>query len=139
MPRLVRAPHVHLKWLSLEMKRLIGAQSIDIRRVGKRKGAACYISKYIGKDPEAFKGCKRWWRSHNYDLSEDDDSQPLRYGYRGNEAPVTLGRYIKILEDQGVHIVEQRRCNVRWAECQEHRDRADGMRGGKEGVSSCRS
>src|SRR3546814_1256446 len=45
MHLLVRAPYVHWKWLSLEMKRLIGAQSIDIRRVGKRKGAAYYISK----------------------------------------------------------------------------------------------
>src|SRR3546814_20125951 len=82
MHLLVRAPYVHWKWLSLEMKRLIGAQSIDIRRVGKRKGAAYYISKYIGKDPEAFKGCKRWWRSHNYDLREDDGREPLRSGSR---------------------------------------------------------
>jgi len=68
-------PHLHIlcrtkwipqDWLSEEMQREIGAPIVDIRRVKGRKQVASYVTKYIGKNPEKFSGCKRYWRSQDY-------------------------------------------------------------------------
>lgn len=65
-------PHLHIlsrvkwidhSWLSNLMKSLIGAPVVDIRHVDKARNVARYVSKYIGKDPQPFEGCKRYWRS----------------------------------------------------------------------------
>jgi hypothetical protein len=69
-------PHLHIllrvqwldqKWISAIMKERMDAPIVDIRRVKGEKEAAAYVSKYVGKDPVAFKGCKRYWRSQDWD------------------------------------------------------------------------
>lgn len=114
MHLLIRSKYIHWKWISLVMKRLIGAQCVDIRRITKRKGAAHYISKYIGKDPHSFVGCKRWWRSHNYDLGREPPADRIKWGHRWEKAEVHLSRYREVLEDNGCTIVEERRGFIRW-------------------------
>lgn len=68
-------PHLHIlarskwidqKWLSAELEEHIGAPIVDIRRIKSKRQAANYVAKYIGKDPESFEGCKRYWRSLDY-------------------------------------------------------------------------
>lgn len=75
-------PHLHIllrckwidqRWLSRQMAEMINAPIVDIRRVWNTQHAATYISKYIGKDPVAFTGCKRYWKSRDYDLRTTDD------------------------------------------------------------------
>lgn len=65
-------PHLHIltrsrwidqRWLSDEMERLIGAPVVHVRRIRGRRKAAYYVAKYLGKDPTAFQGCKRYWRT----------------------------------------------------------------------------
>jgi len=72
-------PHLHIlcrtkwipqDWLSDEMKREIGAPIVDIRRIKGRKQVASYVTKYVGKNPEKFPGCKRYWRSQDYILEK---------------------------------------------------------------------
>lgn len=80
-------PHLHIllrvkwlsqKWLSRQMQQLIDAPIVDIRRVNGSSKIAAYIAKYIGKDPQRFKGTKRYWSSRDYDqgpsVDQDDDS-----------------------------------------------------------------
>ena len=68
-------PHVHIvarckwldqKWLSDMMRDLIGSPVVDVRRVSGVSKVAHYITKYISKNPERFKGVKRYWRSLDY-------------------------------------------------------------------------
>lgn len=67
---LCRAPYIPQKWLSQQMDELISAPVVDIRRVGAAKNAARYVAKYVGKGPKAFAALKRYWKSKNYDQSE---------------------------------------------------------------------
>lgn len=78
-------PHLHLvirggfipwKWLRKAWEEITGSTGIDIRKIGTKGQAAFYVAKYIGKDLSAFEGCKRWWRSHDYNSLEVDDWQP---------------------------------------------------------------
>lgn len=70
-------PHLHIlmrvkwldqRWVSDVMRELIGAPIVDIRRVRSAKQAAAYVAKYVGKDPMTFNGCKRYWRSQDWEL-----------------------------------------------------------------------
>lgn len=69
-------PHLHIlsrvryldqKTLSAWAGELLDAPIVDIRRIDAHRGIARYVSKYVGKDPEQFGTCKRYWQSPDYD------------------------------------------------------------------------
>lgn len=75
-------PHLHIllrvkwlsqKWLSQQMRDLIEAPIVDIRKVTGPSKIAAYIAKYIGKDPQRFVGTKRYWASQDWELPGPDD------------------------------------------------------------------
>lgn len=79
-------PHLHIlmrvkwldqRWVSGVMRDLIGAPIVDIRRVRSAKQAAAYVAKYVGKDPVTFAGCKRYWRSQDWELTPANDNEEL--------------------------------------------------------------
>ena len=68
-------PHLHIlsrvrwidqKWLSAQMRALIGAPVVDIRRIDSPGRAAAYVGKYVGKAPGKFGTSKRYWRTRDY-------------------------------------------------------------------------
>lgn len=78
-------PHLHLlirsgfipwKLLRKMWESITGSFEVDIRKIDSRGKAAFYVSKYIGKDLSAFEGCKRWWRSRDYNEGDAEDYQP---------------------------------------------------------------
>ena len=78
-------PHLHIlmrvkwldqRWVSGVMRDLIGAPIVDIRRVRSAKQAAAYVAKYVGKDPVTFPGCKRYWRSQDWELFAANENEP---------------------------------------------------------------
>ena len=87
-------PHLHIlmrvkwldqRWVSGVMRELIGAPIVDIRRVRSAKQAAAYVAKYVGKDPVPFDGCKRYWRSQDWELfaaNDDDAPEPEAATFR---------------------------------------------------------
>lgn len=77
---LARAGWIDQKWLSEVMGRLIGAPIVDIRKIQDAGRAAAYVSKYVGKDPTVFRGCKRWWRSHSYEVDKQDRHAKVQFG-----------------------------------------------------------
>ncbi len=71
-------PHLHIlarvqwishSWLREQMKRLIDAPIVEIEQVKNKKKLAYYISKYIGKDPQRFHTCKRYWCTRDWELT----------------------------------------------------------------------
>jgi len=71
-------PHLHIlcrvkwidqRWLSNQMRVMIGAPIVDIRQVKSQRQVALYISKYIGKEPHRFATCKRYWSTRSYVLA----------------------------------------------------------------------
>lgn len=70
-------PHLHIlarvrwidqAWLSRQMRDLVNAPIVDIRRVKGKRMIASYITKYVGKEPGKFGTCKRYWRTKDYQL-----------------------------------------------------------------------
>lgn len=82
-------PHLHIlarckwldqKWLSTQMAELMSSPVVDIRRVRSTRQAANYVTKYVGKEPEPFKGCKRYWCTRDYDQDTwEPDHTPGRW------------------------------------------------------------
>jgi hypothetical protein len=116
MHLLIRGPFIPWKWLSLTWKRLIGAFHVDIRKIHGPTEAARYVAKYIGKEPFAFEGCKRWWRSHNYDLSKREHDRRPRFGFGWRQEAGTIGDFIDELRRTGAKIVESNSRYVHWTE-----------------------
>lgn len=75
-------PHLHIllrsEWLSQKymsevMAELISAPIVDVRRIKSAAQIANYVGKYVGKDPHAFQGTKRYWSSRDYCVAQPDD------------------------------------------------------------------
>jgi hypothetical protein len=45
---------------------------IWIEAVTDQQKAAVYVSKYLAKSPWSYEGCKRYWASHDFDLSKQE-------------------------------------------------------------------
>lgn len=74
-------PHLHIlarcqwidqEWLSNQMKTLIDAPIVDIRRINGARHVAHYVSKYVGKGPGQFGTCKRYWHTRDYPLDRPE-------------------------------------------------------------------
>lgn len=74
-------PHLHImlrnvwidqKWISAEMDALIGSPIVDIRKIDNPGRASGYVAKYAGKAAHKFGNAKRYWRSKDYLLKEQE-------------------------------------------------------------------
>lgn len=74
---LYRGPWISQRWLSRYMGRRLDSPVVDIRKVKSKKRSARYLAKYIAKDSEHFRGCKRTWRTHHYNAKEAPKPKPL--------------------------------------------------------------
>ena len=77
-------PHIHLalsgpfipqRLLSKWMHELIDSHRVWIKEITDPIDAAGYLTKYMTKDPNRFKGCKRFWFSRHYEPEKNDDEQ----------------------------------------------------------------
>lgn len=78
---LLRCKWIDFKWLSDQMRERIDSPRVNIQRLQTAAQAAYYVTKYIGKDPARFEGCKRYWRS--LDWVVDRDTWDEWYGDKG--------------------------------------------------------
>lgn len=74
---LMRAPFIPQRTISRLMDDLIGSPIVDIRRISTAREAAAYVSKYVGKDPHAFLGVKRYWRSQDWWKPDPDGNAAI--------------------------------------------------------------
>lgn len=73
---LCRSKYIPQQWISRFMDEAIGAPVVDIRRIRGKRMAVNYVTKYVGKQPHHFEGLKRYWRSQDYVLDQEDISTP---------------------------------------------------------------
>jgi hypothetical protein len=85
-------PHLHIlarctfmaqEWLSQRLKEYADSPIVHIRAVKSMKRAAWYVAKYTAKAPQKFTGCKRYWRTFGYDVSEGKQDRPLHDHFKG--------------------------------------------------------
>lgn len=80
-------PHLHVllrceflpqKWLSAQMRDLVGAPFVWISKVRDQLGAVTYVSKYVTKEPGRFGNSRRYWASRQWSLDPvEPDSLPV--------------------------------------------------------------
>lgn len=80
---LARCPFFPQAWLSKQMDKYCSSPIVDIRSIKSKKRAAWYVAKYTAKAPEKFDRCKRYWRTHKYDLSDSRLERPVHDFYKG--------------------------------------------------------
>lgn len=68
---LLRSPYIAQRTISRYMAELIESPIVDIRRIRGAKEVIRYVAKYITKAPKQFDRAKRYWKSQNYDESEN--------------------------------------------------------------------
>lgn len=105
---LCRAPWINQEWLSNRWEELTGAKIVDIRRIKDNAKAYYYVTKYIGKQLSAFKGCKRWWRSHNYNIDEKEERPKVTFGARWEVVERRWCDYIADLKHFGYELRNER-------------------------------
>ncbi len=111
-------PHLHIlarvkwishSWLREQMLRLIDAPIVEIAEVKNKKKLAYYISKYIGKDPQRFASCKRYWCTRDWQLTKYDPEPPTgRWDHRWHLVRTPLAALAEEWRDHG-HDVQQSR------------------------------
>lgn len=106
---LCRMPYVHWRKLRKYWQDIIGAYMVDVRFIKKKTQVLFYVTKYIGKDLAAFKGCKRWWRSHNYSEGEEAREPLFLFGDRIHIEPMAFNFYKAKMQALGCEIEEQGR------------------------------
>jgi hypothetical protein len=77
---LQRGPFIPQRWLSAQMAELLKSRIVDIRRVNSASQAARYVAKYIGKEPQRFGTCKRYWHTKNWDQRDKVEEQTSIWG-----------------------------------------------------------
>lgn len=78
-----RTPYLWIGWLSKRMGELHDSPQVWINEIGDLRRRASYVSKYMGKDPHRFAGCKRYWRSLDWLLDRSDDDTPVAHEGEG--------------------------------------------------------
>lgn len=101
MHLLLRAPYMHWKVLRAMWQEITGAFEIDIRYIKKASQVLFYVTKYIGKDLHKFDGCKRWWRSHNYQELSDDLPAIYKSGLLYTKVEKEFSSIVAKAEDDG--------------------------------------
>lgn len=78
----LRSTFIDIHWLKAAWEEIIGAWNVDIRIIPDPTRSARYVSKYLGKDLHHFEGCKRWWRTHDYEIEKEEARIKVTYGQR---------------------------------------------------------
>lgn len=111
---LMRCRYIHQRWYSDTMARLIGAPIVDVRFIKETGRVAAYVAKYVSKAPEGFASCKRWWRSHDYEVAAEEREPFARFGPFTSEVKRTLESLANQKRRQGWTIEEEGTEYVRW-------------------------
>ena len=107
MHLLLRAKFMPQQILKAMWKDIMGAGSVDLRFIKDTGRVLAYIVKYIGKDLGKFEGCKRWWRSQNYDLGEDEYEKPHLFGDRIFVTNFNYEQLAQQMRVEGYHIKQK--------------------------------
>jgi hypothetical protein len=119
-------PHLHIlarvewishSWLREQMQRLINAPIVEVQEVKNKKKLAYYISKYIGKDPQRFHTCKRYWSTRDWELTSfEPEVAPGRWHRRWTLVRTPLSALAEEWRSQGLDVeVSRHRILSTWS------------------------
>ena len=98
---LARSIWIHQGYLSDCLRELARAPIVWIERIQPGRSLAAYISKYVGKDPHHFQGCKRFWRSLDWIVQKakwiEENSHPRGAWKVCNYSVAALARRVAAL------------------------------------------
>lgn len=120
---LMRCRFISQKWYSDTMRRLIGAPIVDVRFIQDTGRVAAYVSKYVSKAPEAFNHCKRWWRSHDYAIEEEEAPAFRRFSPHVTEHRERFAIWFAMRHGGHSEVVETRDGYWRWQTIREGLER----------------
>jgi hypothetical protein len=94
-------PHLHVAcrvdwvdkdWIWATWQEITGSTNLHWRPIDKSERAAFYVSKYLGKDPMRFEGCKRYWKSQNWlsHVEDTPDDKPILTAWDRDPKPIHL-------------------------------------------------
>ena len=114
MHLLLRGKYMHWRVLRGMWEELTGAHQVDVRFIRKASQVLFYVTKYIGKELAAFEGCKRWWRSHNYNVVDEDPWQLVPNGSWVEKINIEWGIIVEAMESGLVQAEKIGRHRWRW-------------------------
>ena len=114
MHLLLRAPYMHWKVLRAMWKSISGAHEVDVRFIKKQTQVLFYVTKYIGKELAAFKGCKRWWRSHNYEVVKEEKPKLHQLGPWYGKDFLHWGIVVEALEEPALKTEKTGKYRFKW-------------------------
>ena len=111
-------PHLHVlstrrwidqAWLSNLWKSLTGAHIVDIRRVSNSRMAASYVAKYLGKAPQRYDRCKRYYFTRGYLPKKDAPTPKLDWSSATHEE-IGYGGHLLVtaLQQEGLELLVAR-------------------------------
>jgi hypothetical protein len=108
-------PHLHIlcrerfishEWLSEALHDITGSYVVWLTRLKSGRQGANYVSKYLGKDPHHYQGCKRYWRSQDW-IVDRDAWDELHEKLRGDwsRSQSSLHRLVATFKSRGYHAI----------------------------------
>lgn len=111
---LIRARFIPVNWLREVWTEITGSWNVNIRKIETVGQAAYYCAKYIGKDLASFASCKRWWRSHDYQIVDPDDDWHTRKKARWSRWEAELGLVVSALRSLGAAVTYKGKEEIEW-------------------------
>lgn len=112
----MRCEWISISWLKEAWEEITGAFSVNIRFIPDVGRIASYVAKYMGKDLHHFEGCKRWWRTHDYEIEEKDDTIKVRFGFRWERLSASFDDFADRIEADldFCKVIERRAGWIEW-------------------------
>lgn len=103
---LARAHFINHKWLSEQLADITGSYVVWLTAMKSFTKAANYVSKYLGKAPTHYEGCKRYWRSQDWitDREAWDARKPVNTGTWCREQG-SIHSVVASFKSRGYHVV----------------------------------
>lgn len=112
----MRCDWISIDWLKAAWEEITGAWNVDIRYIPQIAKIASYVAKYLGKDVHHFEGCKRWWRTHDYETEEKDDSIKVKYGQYWHTVEEPWDQFVQRLHNDAdfIKVVSEKVGWIEW-------------------------
>lgn len=105
----MRTRYIHQKWISEQMDDLIGSPIVNVQKIKDQRKATNYVTKYITKDAKRFNGCKRYWRSQNWDITkEQKEKEPPPWTITWTQTGLPLIQSLAIYDRPGFTIMSHK-------------------------------
>lgn len=111
---LIRSRFLGVAWLRECWEEITGSWNVNITKIDPGRHFA-YVTKYIGKDVAAFEGCKRWWRSHDYDLADHELTLEEARALQGwSRLTANIDRLTFTMKLMGFKVTKDRKDHFLW-------------------------